>query len=155
LAEAYRKAQECDPVSAYGGVIGLNREVDEETAREIAKTFIEAIAAPGYSAQALEVLGAKKNLRLMQVAAGADLLVVKSISGGFLAQTVDDAKIHRSALAVKSRREPTFHEWKALEFAWKVAKHVKSNAIVYARPGQVVAVGAGQMSRVDSVKIGA
>jgi phosphoribosylaminoimidazolecarboxamide formyltransferase/IMP cyclohydrolase len=155
LAEAYRKALECDPVSAFGGVIGLNHEVDEETAREIARTFIEAIAAPGYSPQALSVLSAKKNLRVMQVAAAADRLVVKSISGGFLAQTADDARIHRAALTVKTRRAPSPQEWKALEFAWKVAKHVKSNAIVYARPGQVVGVGAGQMSRVDSVKIGA
>jgi phosphoribosylaminoimidazolecarboxamide formyltransferase/IMP cyclohydrolase len=155
LAEAYRKALECDPVSAFGGVIGINREVDEDTAREIAKTFIEAIAAPGYSAEALAVLSAKKNLRLMRVAAGSDPLVVKSISGGYLAQTADDAKLARGKAVVKSQRAPTDAEWAALEFGWKVAKHVKSNAIVYARAGQTVGVGAGQMSRVDSVKIGA
>jgi phosphoribosylaminoimidazolecarboxamide formyltransferase / IMP cyclohydrolase len=155
LTEAYRKAFECDPVSAYGGVIGLNREMDEETAREIAKTFIEAVAAPGYSPEALAVLGAKKNLRLMGVAPGADRLVVKSVQGGFLAQSVDDAALDRASAVVKSQRAPAPEEWSALEFGWKVAKHVKSNAIVYARPGQIVGVGAGQMSRVDSVRIGA
>jgi phosphoribosylaminoimidazolecarboxamide formyltransferase/IMP cyclohydrolase len=155
LAEAYRKAFEADPVSAYGGVIGINRPIDEETAREIAKTFIEAIAAPDYSAEALALLAAKKNLRLMRVAPGADSLVVKSISGGYLAQTADSAKLERAAAVVKTRREPSEAEWAALEFGWKVAKHVKSNAIVYARAGQTVGVGAGQMSRVDSVKLGA
>ncbi|HXA51102.1 MAG TPA: bifunctional phosphoribosylaminoimidazolecarboxamide formyltransferase/IMP cyclohydrolase [Candidatus Acidoferrum sp.] len=155
LAEAYRKAFEVDPVSAYGGVIGINRPVDEETAQEIAKTFIEAIAAPGYSPEALAVLTAKKNLRLMQVAPGVDPLVIKSISGGYLAQTADTARLDRAQAVVKSQRGPTEEEWAALEFGWKVAKHVKSNAIVYARAGQSVGVGAGQMSRVDSVKIGA
>ncbi len=155
LAEAYRKAFECDPVSAYGGVLGFNRPVDEETAREIAKTFIEAIAAPGYSPEALEVLGARRNLRLLRVAAGRDRLVLKSITGGFLVQTADLAKVERGAMTVKTQRTPSESEWAALEFGWKVAKHVKSNAIVYARPGQTVGVGAGQMSRVDSAKIGA
>jgi phosphoribosylaminoimidazolecarboxamide formyltransferase/IMP cyclohydrolase len=155
LTEAYHMAFECDPLSAYGGVIGFNRAMDEETAREVAKTFIEAIAAPDYSPEALAVLRSKKNLRLMRVTPGFDPLVVKSISGGFLAQTADDARLDRAAAVVKTRRAPSDEEWKALEFAWKVAKHVKSNAIVYARPGQAVGVGAGQMSRVDSVKIGA
>jgi phosphoribosylaminoimidazolecarboxamide formyltransferase/IMP cyclohydrolase len=155
LAEAYRKTFECDPLSAYGGVIGFNAAVDEETAREVSKTFIEAIAAPDYSPEALAVLQAKKNLRLMRVTPGPNSLVVKSISGGFLAQTADDAILDRAAAVVKTKREPSDEEWRALEFAWKVAKHVKSNAIVYARAGQAVGVGAGQMSRVDSVKIGA
>jgi phosphoribosylaminoimidazolecarboxamide formyltransferase/IMP cyclohydrolase len=155
LEEAYRQALACDPVSAYGGVIGINREVDAETASQIARLFVEAIAAPGYSAEALAILQAKKNLRLMRVAAGMDRLVVKSISGGFLAQTVDDAKVTRESTVVKTKRAPTEEEWAALEFGWKVVKHVKSNAIVYARPGQTLAVGAGQMSRVDSVKLGA
>jgi len=155
LVGAYRKAFEADPVSAFGGVIGINRTIDEETAREIAKTFIEAIAAPDYSAEALAVLAARKNLRLMRVAPGADPLVVKSISGGYLAQTADTAKLDRAAAVVKTQRAPTDAEWVALEFGWKVAKHVKSNAIVYARAGQSVGVGAGQMSRVDSVKLGA
>jgi phosphoribosylaminoimidazolecarboxamide formyltransferase / IMP cyclohydrolase len=155
LAEAYARAFECDPVSAYGGVLGFNRPLDAETARRVSQTFIEAIAAPGYDAEALSVLATRKQLRLLRVPPGLDPLVVKSISGGFLAQTADCARLDRGAAQVKSRRAPTEEEWKALEFGWKVAKHVKSNAIVYARPGQTVGVGAGQMSRVDSVKIGA
>ncbi len=155
LAEAYRKALACDPVSAFGGVIGFNRTVDMETAQEVAKLFVEAIAAQDYSAEALAILKAKKNLRLMKVTAAPDWLVIKSISGGFLAQTPDSHRLDRSATEVKTRRAPTEAEWVALEFAWKVAKHVKSNAIVYARDGQTAGVGAGQMSRVDSVKLGA
>jgi len=155
LALAYQKAFECDPISAYGGVLGFNRTVDERTAREIAQTFIEAIAAPGYSPEALAVLSAKKQLRLLRVTGNLDPLVVKSISGGFLVQTADWAPLDRGAAVVKSQRQPTGEEWNAMEFAWKVAKHVKSNAIVYARPGQTVGIGAGQMSRVDSVKLGA
>lgn len=155
LAEAYRKALECDPVSAFGSVIGLNREVDEETAEELAKLFVEAIAAPDYSGAALKILETKKNLRLVRVTGVEDPLVVRSISGGYLAQTADRATFDRSTCEVKTRREPTAEEWAALGFGWKVVKHVKSNAIVYARPGQIAAVGAGQMSRVDSVRIGA
>ena len=155
LADAYRKALESDPVSAFGGVIGVNREIDEETAREMAKLFVEAIAAPGYSEAALAVFAAKKNLRLMRVAPGLDRLVIKSISGGYLAQTADDAKLDRAQCRVVTKRAPSDEEWRDLEFAWKVAKHVKSNAIVYARSGQTVGVGAGQMSRVDSAKTGA
>ncbi len=155
LAEAYRQALACDPVSAYGGVIAVNRAVDEETAREIAKTFVEAIAAPAYAPEALAILRARKNLRVMQVVAAADPLVVKSISGGYLAQTADSAQLDRAQAVVKSKRAPTAEEWRALEFGWRVAKHVKSNAIVYARAGQTIGVGAGQMSRVDSVKLGA
>ena len=155
LAVAYRKALECDPVSAFGGVIGLNREVDEVTAAELAKLFVEAIAAPSYSAGALAILQAKKNLRLVRATPSSGDLVVKSISGGFLAQSADLATFDRASVVVKTRREPTAEEWVALEFGWKVVKHVKSNAIVYTRPGQTVAVGAGQMSRVDSVNIAA
>jgi phosphoribosylaminoimidazolecarboxamide formyltransferase / IMP cyclohydrolase len=155
LAEAYRKALECDPVSAYGGVIGINRALDEETAREIARLFVEAIAAPDYSPEALAILTARRNLRLMRVRTADDRLVVKSISGGYLAQTADRATLERAQAVVKSQRQPSEEEWNALEFGWKVAKHVKSNAIVYARAGQVVGVGAGQMSRVDSARFGA
>jgi phosphoribosylaminoimidazolecarboxamide formyltransferase/IMP cyclohydrolase len=153
LGEAYRLAFACDPVSAYGGVLGFNRPVDAETAHEIARTFIEAIAAPGYTPEALEILSVKRQLRLLRVNPGVDPLVVRSVLGGFLAQTPDTARLDRDALAVKSKRAPTSEEWRALEFGWKVAKHVKSNAIVFARPGQTVSVGAGQMSRVDSVRI--
>ncbi len=155
LAESYRRAFEADPVSAFGGVLAFNRPLDGETASEIAKTFIEAIAAPGYSEDALRILAAKKNLRLLLVTIGAAELVVKSISGGYLAQTPDTHRLTREETKVKTRRAPTDEEWAALEFGWKVAKHVKSNAIVYTRAGQTVSVGAGQMSRVDSVKVGA
>ena len=155
LAESYRRAFEADPVSAFGGVLAFNRAVDRETAEEIAKTFIEAIAAPGYDAAARELLAAKKNLRLLAVSRAPEENVVKSISGGYLVQTPDTHRLDRGACQVKTERAPTENEWRALEFAWKVAKHVKSNAIVYAREGQTVSVGAGQMSRVDAVKVGA
>ena len=155
LAEAWRKALECDPVSAFGGVIGFNREVDAEAAAEAAKLFVEAIAAPAYSAAALAILQAKKNLRLVKVSGHSEAMVVKSISGGYLAQTSDQAGFDRATCTVATDRQPTAEEWTALEFAWKVVKHVKSNAIVYARAGQTAAVGAGQMSRVDSVNIAA
>lgn len=156
LTEAYRKAFEADPISAYGGVLAFNRRVEEETAREIAKTFIEAIVAPDYSAEALAVLASKKkNPRLLKVTPAAPGLVVKSISGGFLAQTPDVHKLDRAQLVVKTQRAPTDEEWAGLLFGWKVCKHVKSNAIVYARAGQSISAGAGQTSRVDSVKVGA
>jgi phosphoribosylaminoimidazolecarboxamide formyltransferase/IMP cyclohydrolase len=155
LAEAWRRALECDPVSAYGGVIGLNRTVDEETAHEIAKLFVEAVAAPDYSEAARAVLAPRKNLRLMRVAAGLEGLVIKSIAGGYLAQTADHARLDRAQCLVRTARAPSAEEWRDLEFGWKVAKHVKSNAIVYARDAQTVGVGAGQMSRVDSVKLAA
>jgi phosphoribosylaminoimidazolecarboxamide formyltransferase/IMP cyclohydrolase len=155
LAESYRKAFECDPVSAYGGVVAFNRPVDEETAHECAKTFLEAIAAPDYSPEALTALRTKKNLRLMRVARGGEELVVKTISGGYLAQAPDTLQLARADAQVKTKRAPSDQEWAALKFAWKVVKHVKSNAIVFARAGQSVGVGAGQMSRVDSVKIAA
>jgi phosphoribosylaminoimidazolecarboxamide formyltransferase/IMP cyclohydrolase len=155
-AESYRRAFEADPVSAYGGVLAFNRTLDAETASEVAKTFIEAIAAPDYDAASRGVLAGKKNLRLLKVdPAPADEPVVKSISGGYLVQTPDTHRLDRAQSQVKTERAPTEEEWRALEFGWKVAKHVKSNAIVYARAGQSVSVGAGQMSRVDSVKVGA
>jgi phosphoribosylaminoimidazolecarboxamide formyltransferase/IMP cyclohydrolase len=153
LGESYRRAFEADPVSAYGGVLAFNRALDGETATEITKTFVEAIAAPGYSAEARQILASKKNLRLLDVAAETSGLVVKSISGGYLVQTSDVNPPEK--LEVKTRRAPTDEEWAALRFGWKVSKHVKSNAIVYARAGQTISVGAGQMSRVDSVKVGA
>jgi phosphoribosylaminoimidazolecarboxamide formyltransferase/IMP cyclohydrolase len=156
LVEAYQKALEADPVSAFGGVLAFNREVDSETAAEVAKLFVEAIAAPAFSSEALAILSAKKNLRLVKVKpVGSPQLVIKSITGGLLAQTADLASVTEAELAVKTERAPTAEEMKALLFGWKVCKHVKSNAIVYARAGQSVSVGAGQMSRVDSVKVGA
>lgn len=156
LAESYRRAFEADPVSAFGGVLAFNRPVDEETAREIVKTFIEAIAAPGYTDEALTVLTQKKNLRLLKVVRPApESLLIKSISGGVLAQTPDTISWNPAELVVKTKRAPTAREWKALEFAWKVVKHVKSNAIVFAEPGRLISAGAGQMSRVDAVRVGA
>jgi phosphoribosylaminoimidazolecarboxamide formyltransferase/IMP cyclohydrolase len=155
-AEAYRKALECDPVSAYGGVLAFNRPLEAETAAEIAKTFVECIAAPGYTPEALAALSAKRNLRLLRVAnPEPDVPVVKSISGGYLAQTPDIHRLDRAQCEVKTSRAPTEEEWRALLFVWKVTKHVKSNAIVFAREGQTAAVGAGQMSRVDSAKLAA
>ena len=156
LADSYRRAFEADPISAYGGVLAFNRVLDEETAREISKTFIEAIAASDYEPGARSVLASKKNLRLLKVApVPADEPVVKSISGGYLVQTPDTHRLERAKCKVVTSRAPSEEEWRALEFGWKVCKHVKSNAIVYARAGQSVSAGAGQMSRVDSVKVGA
>jgi phosphoribosylaminoimidazolecarboxamide formyltransferase/IMP cyclohydrolase len=156
LAEAYRRALEADPVSAFGGVLAFNRELDEETAGEVTKLFVEAIAAPAYSEAALQILTAKKNLRLVKISSVTKPeLVIKSISGGVLAQTSDTAKLDPKQLETKTARAATQEELKSLLFAWKVVKHVKSNAIVYARGGQTLSAGAGQMSRVDSVKVGA
>src|SRR4051812_12082457 len=155
LAEAYRKALEADPVSAFGGVIGLNREVDHDAAGEIAKLFVEAIAAPRFSSEARDVFAAKKNLRLVEVTAAEEKWVLKHVSGGLLVQDADVRPLTEADLKIVSDRKPTDAEMRALLFAWKICKHVKSNAIVYAREGQTVGVGAGQMSRVDSTKIGA
>jgi phosphoribosylaminoimidazolecarboxamide formyltransferase/IMP cyclohydrolase len=155
LATAYSKALACDPVSAFGGVLAFNRILDGETARAVAELFTEAIAAPGYSPEALEQLRAKKNLRLIEVVAAPPAVVVKSISGGFLVQSEDSLTLDTSQLKVVTDRAPTNDEMAALEFAWKVVKHVKSNAIVFAVRGQTVGVGAGQMSRVDSVRLAA
>ncbi len=156
LLEAYQRALEADPISAYGGVLAFNRPLDEQAATEVAKLFTEAIAAPDYEAGALSVLAARRNLRLLKVAPGvAGEPVVKSISGGFLVQTPDTHRLSRAECKVVTERAPSEEEWSALEFGWKVCKHVKSNAIVYARVGQSVSTGAGQMSRVDSVKVGA
>jgi len=155
LAESYRRAFEADPVSAFGGVLAFNRPVDAETAAEISKTFIEAIAAPDFTPEAHELLTAKKNLRLVKVQPVTDQYVVKSISGGYLVQTPDLAGLDRATARVVTDRQPTEAEWAALAFGWKVVKHVKSNAIVYANNGQLLSAGAGQMSRVFSVEIGA
>lgn len=155
LAEAFSKAKETDPVSAFGGVIGVNRVIDGPAAEEMAKLFVEAIAAPGYSPEAKEKFAAKKNLRLVEVHSSAHKFAMKQVSGGMLVQDADVHPLTEADLKVASTRPPTPEEMRALLFAWKVCKHVKSNAIVYARDGQTVGVGAGQMSRVDSCKIGA
>ncbi|MBI2682364.1 MAG: bifunctional phosphoribosylaminoimidazolecarboxamide formyltransferase/IMP cyclohydrolase [Acidobacteriales bacterium] len=155
VAEAYRRALEADPVSAFGGVIGINRPVDAEAAEEIAKLFVEAIAAPEFTEAARARFAAKKNLRLLEVTPAAHGLTFKQVSGGMLAQDADVHPLTPADLKVVSKRPPTAEELRALWFAWQVCKHVKSNAIVYARDGQTVGVGAGQMSRVDSCRIGA
>jgi phosphoribosylaminoimidazolecarboxamide formyltransferase/IMP cyclohydrolase len=155
VVTAYRRALEADPVSAFGGVIGINREIDEAAAEEIAKLFVEAIAAPAYSRGALERFAAKKNLRLLEVKPADPKTVLKQVSGGMLLQDADIRPLAPSDLKVVSKRAPSNDEMAALLFAWKICKHVKSNAIVYARNGQTLSVGAGQMSRVDSCKLGA
>ncbi len=155
LKEAYLLALEADPVSAFGGVIGVNRVIDGAAAEEMAKLFVEAIAAPGFDADARRIFEAKKNLRLVEVKNGKFPRVLKYISGGALAQDADVHPVTAADLKVVTKRAPTESEIRGMLFAWKVCKHVKSNAIVYSREGQTVGVGAGQMSRVDSCKIGA
>jgi len=155
LLEAYKKALECDPVSAFGGVIGVNRDIDGAAAEEMAKLFLEVIAAPGFTDEAKAKFASKKNLRLVQIAHEPQKWVLKNVSGGILLQDADVRPLQESDLKVVTKRAPTAEEKRALLFAWKVCKHVKSNAILYARDGQSVGVGAGQMSRVDSCRIGA
>ncbi len=155
LAEAYQRALECDPVSAFGGVIGVNRPIDEAAAEEMHKLFLEVIAAPGFDEAAKAKFSSKKNLRLVEVKAAKQKWILKNVSGGMLVQDADLHSLQESDLKVVTKRSPTAEETRTLLFAWKVCKHVKSNAIVYARDGQTVGVGAGQMSRVDAAKIGA
>ena len=155
LRDAYLKAYECDPVSAYGGVLAFNRAIDAATADEVAKLFVECIVAPGFEPPAIEKFAAKKNLRLLEMPrdAAARGLQLKPILGGMLVQEEDAHELAEADLKTVTKRPPTATEVRSLLFAWKVAKHVKSNAILFARDGATVGVGAGQMSRVDSVKI--
>ncbi len=155
ILEAYQKALACDPVSAYGGVIGINREVDGAAAEEMAKLFIEAIAAPGFSAETRQRFAARRNLRLVEVRAATPRPTVRQVSGGLLLQDADTGRVTESELKVVTRRPPSAEELRSLLFAWRVCKHVKSNAIVYARDGQTLGVGAGQTSRVDAARFGA
>ncbi|MGH9345263.1 MAG: bifunctional phosphoribosylaminoimidazolecarboxamide formyltransferase/IMP cyclohydrolase [Terriglobia bacterium] len=159
LRESYQRALAVDPVSAFGSVIAFNQKVDAQTAEELAKLFVEAVAAPGYEAQAVEILGRKKNLRLMEMPAAPSEAVhglqLRSVSGGLLAQTADPAGVNEAAWKCVTERDPSSDERRALLFAWRVVKHVKSNAIVYAADGVLAGVGAGQMSRVDAVRLGA
>ena len=160
LKEAYLKAYQADPVSAFGSVIGFNRKVDAATANELSKLFVEAVVSPGFEAEALSILSGKKNLRLLAMetpGTEADSgesagFQVRRISGGILLQDIDNGLIGSDSHVVTSK-QPTAAEYKDLEFAFRVVKHVKSNAIVLARGGQTLGVGAGQMSRVDSVRI--
>jgi phosphoribosylaminoimidazolecarboxamide formyltransferase/IMP cyclohydrolase len=157
--EAYERAWECDPVSAFGGIIAFNRKVDAAVAKKIAGVFVEAVIAPGFEGEAKEILAQKKNLRVMDMdttgihrVTGFDL---RRVMGGLLAQEWDLHRLERDKCEVVSKRKPTEDEWQALLLGWTVAKHVKSNAIVYANAIQTVGVGAGQMSRVDSARIAA
>jgi phosphoribosylaminoimidazolecarboxamide formyltransferase/IMP cyclohydrolase len=159
LAEAYRLALRTDPVSAYGGIVALNREIDAETATEMVKIFTEVIVAPAATAEAQQIIAAKKNLRLLLTGALADPrtegLMVRSLAGGLLVQSRDNRSGGDVELKVVTRRAPTNKEMADLLIAERVAKHVKSNAVIYVRDGATVGVGAGQMSRVDSSRIAA
>ena len=159
LKEAYVRAYQCDQTSAFGGIVALNQPLDAETAEEIVKIFTEVVIAPGASDEAKAIFAAKKNLRLLTTgglanpAAGG--LAFKQVAGGFLVQDRDNGALSLADLKVVTKRAPTEAELADLLFAWKVAKHVKSNAIVYVKDGATVGVGAGQMSRVDSTRIAA
>jgi phosphoribosylaminoimidazolecarboxamide formyltransferase/IMP cyclohydrolase len=159
LLDAYRKALACDPVSAFGGIVALNRPLDADAARAITEIFTEVIIAPEASPEAIAIVGAKKNLRLL-IAGGlpdprAAGSTIKSVAGGFLVQSRDNAAVDDMQFAIVTTRAPTTAELSDLRFAFRVAKHVKSNAIVYARDGATVGIGAGQMSRVDAARIAA
>jgi phosphoribosylaminoimidazolecarboxamide formyltransferase/IMP cyclohydrolase len=156
--EMFIKARETDPVSAFGGIIGFNRTVSSETAGEILKNFVEAVIAPGYETRALELFSEKKNIRIMKMSSESVVLEkqvfdFKRVSGGLLIQDRDAISHDPSALKVVTQRQPNTKEIDDLLFAWLVAKHVKSNAIVYARNGETLGIGAGQMSRVDSARL--
>jgi phosphoribosylaminoimidazolecarboxamide formyltransferase / IMP cyclohydrolase len=156
VAEAYRRARDTDPVSAYGGIVAVNRAVDGELGRELAETFLECVIAPGFSREALAALAVKKSLRILEADAGGDAVgafELRSVAGGLLVQTRDAETSPASAAKVASKRAPTAAELADLDFAWRVCKHVKSNAIVFAAGGRTLGIGAGQMSRVDSVRI--
>jgi phosphoribosylaminoimidazolecarboxamide formyltransferase/IMP cyclohydrolase len=159
LAEAWEIALRCDPVSAFGGVVALNRTLDAAAATKIAAIFTEVIIAPDAEHDAKAILSRKKNLRLL-LAGGlpdpaASGIVLRSVSGGFLAQTRDAGRTTEKQLRIVTKRAPSAAELADLLFAWRVCKHVKSNAIVYAKDGATVGIGAGQMSRVDSSRIAA
>ncbi len=156
ISDAYRKAHETDPDSAYGSIVGLNREVDRETAEQIASTFIEVVIAPGFTAEALEILKQRKNLRLLKTPPLTTSLPgwdMKKVVGGLLVETLDMGKIDAGQFKVVSKRKPTESEWKAVLFGWRVVKYVKSNAIILVTEDMAVGIGAGQMSRVDAAKI--
>ena len=156
VAEAYRLARETDPVSAFGGIVAFNRKVEEDLAKAMAEVFLECIVAPEFSPEALKVFSAKKNLRLLRAAIAGVVpgqLDMRAVSGGVLVQASDNSTCAASAGKVVSERKPNQTELDDLDFAWRVSKHVKSNAIVFGGGGRTLGVGAGQMSRVDSVKL--
>jgi len=156
VLEAYQLARETDPVYAFGGIVAFNRKVEEDLARLMSEVFLECIVAPEFSPEALKVFAAKKNLRLLRAAMAPPApgqLDMRTVSGGVLVQATDATTCAASAAKVVSQRTPTQAELDDLDFAWRVAKHVKSNAIVFVGGGRTLGVGAGQMSRVDSVKL--
>jgi len=158
LADAYRKAKDCDPVSAFGGVVGFNRVVDAETAKEMAKIFLEVVIAPGFEPEALEILKAKKDIRLLSTpplsrACGQRGFDFRKVVGGLLVQDRDLGNVPADQWKVVTKRKPTESELKGMAFGWKVAKHVKSNAVVLVREDRTIGIGAGQMSRVDSTRL--
>jgi len=159
LLDAYRQALRCDPLSAFGGIVALNRPIDASVAEAIVEVFTEVIIAPGASDEALEIIGAKKNLRLLLTEGLPDPAAsghaMKLVSGGMLVQSRDKGVLEACELTVASRRPPSDSEMRDLKFAWRVCKHVKSNAIIYAKDGATVGIGAGQMSRIDSARIAA
>jgi len=159
LVEAYRKALACDPVSAFGGIIALNRPLDEESARAMVEIFTEVIIAPDASEEAIAIVGAKKNLRLLLAGGLPDPrdkgMTVKSVAGGLLVQSRDNSVVDDLELKTVTKRKPTASELSDLKFAFRVAKHVKSNTIVYAKDSATVGIGAGQMSRIDAARIAA
>jgi phosphoribosylaminoimidazolecarboxamide formyltransferase / IMP cyclohydrolase len=159
LVEAYRKALACDPVSAYGGIVALNRRLDAEAARAIVEIFTEVIIAPDATEEAIAIVAAKKNLRLLLAGGLPDPraagLTAKTVAGGLLVQSRDNAVVDEMDLKPVTKRAPTNAELRDLLFAFRVAKHVKSNTIVYAKDASTVGIGAGQMSRVDSARIAA
>ena len=157
LATAFRRALACDPVSAYGGIIAVNRPLDAGLVAAIGKLFVEVIIAPAVMLLARELLAAKPNLRVLEAggmpAAGAPGMSLRSVAGGYLLQGRDDGSVGRADFKTVTKRAPSERELADLLFAFRVAKHVKSNAIVYAKAGATVGIGAGQMSRVDSARI--
>ena len=158
ISEAYTRAYEADPVSIFGGILAANREIDAATAQQIAKIFIEVVVAPAYTAEALEILSAKPNIRLLTLddigrPLRAEMLDYKKVAGGLLVQTLDDALLNEAELRTVTDRAPTADEMKALLFGWKVVKHVRSNAIVLANAEQTVGVGPGQTNRVGALEI--
>ena len=159
ILDAYRKALRCDPVSAFGGIVALNRTLDAEAARAITEIFTEVIIAPDATDEAIAIVGAKKNLRLLLAGGLPDPrgngLTVKSLAGGLLVQSRDNAVVDDMELKVVTKRAPTNAELADLAFAFRIAKHVKSNTIVYAKDRATVGIGAGQMSRVDAARIAA
>ena len=152
-------ARACDPTSSFGGVVAMNRTVDAQTARIMSETFFEVIIAPSFDADALDVFKSKKNLRLLSLADFAESashgVELRCVSGGVLIQERDAQVMNVQDSNVVTKRSPTKDEWLALDFAWRVAKHVKSNAIVFANDHRTLGIGAGQMSRVDSVRLAA